>query len=179
MHRRPPCGTLSAILACLLTAALLAASAPRASASGGAQHRLAAGLKGGYLLGKGHGPAVHYGGGGPFFEVVVVPRWLEAELGFMLLSSSHGTIMPIDLLAKIPVHISHSVHGYFGVGPTVVISFAEPDATAHIGLASLLGATFLLSPRWGILVEGGYNMVVEQGSTVHELAVNSGVVLRL
>lgn len=178
MRYRKPRGWIPPSVSLLFAIGLLAESIPRAAASGGVQHRLAAGLKGGYLLGKGHGPAVHHGGGGPFFEVVVVPRWLEAELGFKVLGSSHGTLMPIDLLAKIPIPLSHTVHGYFGVGPTVVVSFAEPEASAHIGLASLVGATFMLSPRWGILVEAGYNMIVEQGNTVHELAASTGLALR-
>ncbi len=136
-------------------------------------HRFFVGAKGSYLAGFAEEETHHFGGGGLFFEVLAVPHWLEIELFVRVMGNSHGVILPIDLLLKVPVHINDVFHPFIGLGPTVVPSFIG-DAAVHFGGVVALGSYFWVSPSFAIVAELNYNLVYEHG-LVHEAGVNVGV----
>ncbi len=169
--------TQNHLLALLITASVLLVS-PRALASPAAHSRFTSGIKGTYAAGIGHGPTIHQGGGGPFFEAALISGWLELELGVRLLGNEHGALLPISLVAKLPVPVHPKVHGYVGLGPALVPAFGGGDSALHYGLETVIGAYFSLGDPWSILVEGGFGMLREHGSTVHELMSSLGVAYR-
>ncbi len=137
-------------------------------------HTLFVGAKGSYLVGFAHGEIHHFGGGGGFFEVLLIPHWLEIELCVRALGNSHGVILPIDVLLKIPFHVSEVFHPFVGLGPTAVPSFLGKNEIFFGGVVAL-GSYFWVSNSWAIAAELNYNLIYEHG-VVNEVGVNAGIV---
>ncbi|MCP4676873.1 MAG: hypothetical protein GY854_15430 [Deltaproteobacteria bacterium] len=136
-------------------------------------HTFFAGAKGSYLLGFAHGDIHHFGGGGVFFEVLLIPHWLEIELCVRALGNSHGVILPIDVLLKIPFHVNEVFHPFIGLGPTVVPSFMGENEIFFGGVVAL-GSYFWVTHSWAVTAELNYNLIYEHG-VVNEVGVNVGV----
>jgi hypothetical protein len=106
----------------------------------------AIGVKGAYLASFHHGVASHHGGGGAFVEWGAIHGWLELELCAKVFHDGESsTLMPIELLAKKPFHLTRTVHPYVGLGPALVLAF-HGDTAAHGGLTGALGTYFWLTP---------------------------------
>ena len=78
-------------------------------------------------------------GAGIFGEISAVPNWLEIELAIKALATADGALIPIDVLFKIPFHLTNTIHPFIGLGPTLVI-VAAGDIAVHFGLAVAVGA---------------------------------------
>lgn len=155
----------------LVVATLLSWSAAANEPAAEHDYHLMAGALGTSLFAldeSGHG--VH--GGGLFVEVTAFPHWLEVELAVRVVASE--AVMPIDLLLKLPLHISESVHPFVGVGPALVIGL-EDEGSAHAALAASLGLYWWLVAHVGVTAEVDYEMVFAHGAH-HELGGSVGVV---
>ncbi len=135
-------------------------------------HHFFAGLKGSYLAGFAHGELHHQGGGGLFFEASVIHHWLELELGARIMTDGHGALLPLDLLAKMPFHLSDTIHPFLGIGPTVIFNF---DGDLFFGGVLAGGSYFWFAHSWALVVEANYNLIYEHG-VVNELGLNAGIV---
>ncbi len=139
-------------------------------------HRAVVGIKGGYVA-EFEGESVHhFGGAGPFIELVVIPHWLEVELGVRAITDGHALSFPTDLLLKLPFHLSDVVHPFVGLGPTMVASHHE-EVSVHFGGVLVAGSYFWLTPYGGPLAEASYGMVDHHG-LIHEIALNVGWAMR-
>jgi len=131
------------------------------------------GAMGSYLAAI-HGDEVHhYGGGGLLFEATLVPHWLEMEYSVRALSDGHALLFPVDVLLKLPFHVSDTVIPYIGAGPTLVPAFVD-ELSAHAGIATSAGAGFWLWSWGGLIAELNYNLLFE-GDLVHEIGGSGGV----
>ncbi|MDJ0762869.1 MAG: hypothetical protein QNJ97_07745 [Myxococcota bacterium] len=135
-------------------------------------HRFFAGAKGTFLASFVDGETHLFGGGGLFFEVALGP--VELELCARVLGNGHGVILPVDLLLKLPFHLTQTIHPFVGLGPTLVPVFLEENAL-HVGLATAIGSYFWISNAWALALEVNYNLVFE-GHLAHEVMANVGVV---
>lgn len=162
-------------LGSICSAVLVCTAGPAHAGEPHATFHLAAGVKGGYLAGFAHGEVAHSGGGGAFVEWTAVQGWLELELGARYLGG-HGHLLPIDLLAKKPFHLTDTVHPYLGLGPTFVLAFAD-GTSVHYGLATVAGSYLWLAKHIGLLAELNYNLVYEDGA-VHEVGAAAGLAFR-
>ncbi len=138
-------------------------------------HRFFVGIKGSYIAAFGHGETHHLGGGGLFFELLVIPNWLEIELCARAMANNHLVSVPIDVLFKIPFHINETVHPFVGIGPTVVLQHSK-DAETEVFFGGVLaaGSYFWFAESWAFIAELNYNLVYEHG-IVNELGVNIGL----
>jgi hypothetical protein len=164
----------------LATESTDAAHADVATGEQGADHGVHAperhyviGAMGTYLTAI-HGDEVHHlGGGGLLFEATLVPHWLELEYSVRALSDGHALLFPVDVLLKLPIHISDTAVPYIGAGPTVVPSFVD-ELEAFAGIATTAGACFWLWSWGGLFAELNYNLLFEHG-LVHEIGGSGGV----
>ncbi len=127
--------------------------------------RFLAGLKGSYLAAFSDDSVDHYGGGGVFFGVLVVPNWLELELSARTAVGRERAMFPIDLLFKVPFHHVANIHPYIGIGPSFVSGIVQEQGgrvTAnYFGGCVSAGSYFWVSPAFGVVVEFNYRLIFE------------------
>lgn len=141
-----------------------------------AHHRFMVGANALMLGAFAHGHMVGELGPGGFFEVVIVPNWLEIELtAHYLRTTSKLSEIPIDLILKKPFHPLRWLNPYVGVGPTVIPTIAPHESSVHVGVATEVGSYFWVTPNIGISAEVDYNLVSDHG-LMQEVAGTSGVV---
>lgn len=139
-------------------------------------HHFVLGAKGSYLAGFSDGQVHHFGGGGLFLELSVVPHWLELEYGIRVMTDGHAVAFPMDLLLKMPFVVSDVVHPFVGLGPTLV-PVANGGINTHVGGVVSAG-TYLWAWTWGgFVVEANYNLIAE-AHLVHEVGGNGGFAFR-
>jgi hypothetical protein len=138
----------------------------------GHAHRFLVGAKGTYLMSFPHGEIHHLGGGGVFFEIVLIQRWLEMEFSVKGLTGGHGAVLPIEVLLKIPFHVNEVFEPFVGLGLAVVPSFGEENEVFFGGVAEV-GAHIWVHPSWSLLAAVGYGLTYEHG-LVNEAAVSLG-----
>ncbi|MCO4764368.1 MAG: hypothetical protein KC502_22850 [Myxococcales bacterium] len=108
---------------------------------------------------------------------VVVERefdHFELELSWASLHASEGSIVPIDLLVKLPVHVGPHVDLFVGLGPSVHL---RPGHAAAAGAIASTGSWFWFSPHVGMLLEFDY-AIVNDRTTTHEIEAAMGVAVR-
>ncbi len=137
------------------------------------QNRYIIGAKGSYLAAFSHGDLQHLGGGGLFFEMTVVPHMLAVEARARFLTDGHVKDIPVDLLLKVPWHVSHTIQVFGGAGPTVVVEM-DDETSAHGGLVVALGAYTWVHPHIALVMEANYNLVFKDKGT-HGLGANAGI----
>jgi len=138
----------------------------------GRERRFLVGAKGTYLMSFPHGEIHHFGGGGVFFELVLVKRWLEMEFSVKGLTDGHAAVLPIEVLLKIPFHVNEVFHPFVGLGPAVVPTFEEENEVFFGGVAEV-GAHIWVRPSWALLAALGYGLTYEHG-LVNEASVSVG-----
>ncbi len=139
-------------------------------------HRYLAGVFGVVLGALAEEGTTAHVGVGAFFEMLVIPNWLEIELSTRVLSAETGVELPIELLFKKPFHLTHWFHPFIGIGPALVPAFLEEGNSVHGGGASTIGAYFWLTSDLALLAEFNYNLIYDKG-LVHELGGSFGALL--
>lgn len=115
---------------------------------------------------------------GPFFERVVVHRWLELEVDLPLAITQDGALaLPLDLHFKKPFHPSRHWSPYVGLGPTVEITL-RPVRSVAVGLSIVTGTYLWVSPRIGFDIDVAYELVPYRKSLRSGLTVGAGPVWR-
>jgi hypothetical protein len=99
---------------------------------------------------------------------------VELELCSRVLGNADGILLPVDLLLKLPFHLTKTIHPFIGFGPILALVFLEENAV-HFGLASSLGSYFWISDAWALAVELNYNLEFEE-HIAQEVLANLGVV---
>ena len=113
-----------------------------------------------------------YGGG-------VMIEWEAQEhvsLAFnvRVLSAGHAVELPMDLLVKVPFHVTQWFHPFFAVGPTVIPIVSGGSGT-HFGGAAVAGADLWVSDHVGLVAEVAYNAISNHGLQ-NEAGGNLGVI---
>lgn len=115
---------------------------------------------------------------GPFFERVLVHRWLELELDLPLVVGHDGSLaLPLDLHLKKPFHPSRWWSPYLGVGPTLELGL-RPERGVALGISVVAGAYVWVSPRLGFDVDVSYDVVAVRRRPVSGFLVGLGPVWR-
>jgi hypothetical protein len=115
---------------------------------------------------------------GPFFERVLVHRWLELEVDLPLaITHDGGLALPFDLHFKKPFHPSRHWSPYLGAGPTVEITL-RPTRSVAVGLSLVTGTYLWLSRRVGFDVDVAYELVPSRKTLRSGLTIGVGPVLR-
>ncbi|MBW2526056.1 MAG: hypothetical protein JRI23_17885 [Deltaproteobacteria bacterium] len=139
----------------------------------GAEHHFVVGAMGSYFAGI-HGDEVHHlGGGGLLFEAALIPHWLELEYSVRALTDGHLLAFPIEILLKLPFHLSDTAVPFVGAGPALIPAFVD-EVEVHGGVATAAGVCFWLWSWGGLFVEANYNLVFDDGIT-HELGGSGGL----
>ena len=117
-------------------------------------------------------------GGGLLFAWAVVPEHFEIELIPHMMLVKEGFEAPVDLLAVVPIPISHIVEPYVAVGGTLVPFSIGQESGLRYGLAAAAGAHFWFNHHAGLLVEFNYNAVwASTGALAHEFGGSIGPVV--
>jgi hypothetical protein len=114
-------------------------------------------------------------GGGLSVERAVVHHLLEVELVAGLLPGEHATLLPVELLLKVPFHPTSWLQPYLGLGPAMVVSFDHGEASPHFGAAAVAGAYFWLGGGLGLMLEVQQELLYDHG-VVPEFGTAAGVV---
>jgi hypothetical protein len=127
------------------------------------------------------------GGGGLALEVILIPGWLELELGVAGLSAERGFEYVADLYAIKPFHINSWFHPFVGLGLSgaafrfpVDAKGAEPagiEAGFMFGPSALAGIDFWLNRRVALFVRGDYTLYFLRPTLTHEFVGAFGFVL--
>ena len=116
------------------------------------------------------------GGATLFYERSLLQGWLEVELGGSVLAVGEHTIVPVDLVFKLPFGCNHVLfEHYVGAGAALDLVFAEHDTEVYPGLVAVAGAYLWLTETFGLDLELSYSVVFET-HVVHELLPALGVV---
>jgi hypothetical protein len=136
--------------------------------------RFFVGIKGTALASVGH-DAFGMFGTGIFFDVAVFHDWLKIEVVTRFLRSSHGTVVPVELMFKKPFHPSDRVILFYGLGPGVAFHFAHEEKHIYPTIASVFGTYIWITDHVGINFESISSLVFED-SLVSENGFGIGVV---
>ena len=123
------------------------------------------------------GEAGYWVGTGLVFEHAFATSGLEVELSWASLHGDHGgSVVPIDLLIKVPMHVSHHLDLFVGAGPALQF---RPGATHPLAAGGIAtgGGWLWVSEHIGLLVELDYAVVLAEQPT-HELEAAMGVAVR-
>lgn len=115
-----------------------------------------AGTKGGALIAYEDEPFTHVGGG--IFGEYMPVKGFEVELSVQCLTTHHGKVFPVDLLAKGTFNLTPVIEPYAGLGPVILISSDSHESLGY-GSAFVLGSSFWASDHFGIFVEPNVNIV--------------------
>lgn len=129
--------------------------------------------------------AMHPGGehagthavGGLFGAWIVSEQWLEVELAVKNVSAEPTSDVAV-LLAKKPFHVSHAVHPFVGVGPSMSVLLEEEHTTVHPGFEAVVGTYVWGTPHLGVTIEVSEGAVAEDG-LVWETGGSLGVAVAL
>ncbi|HWO11934.1 MAG TPA: hypothetical protein VNN80_20715, partial [Polyangiaceae bacterium] len=110
------------------------------------------------------------------YERVLIEGWLEAELNVLFAPGSGGLTLPVDLLLKTPFELGSSFEASIGVGLATEWLTAGEAETAY-GVASQLGGYYWVDPRFAVVLEAEYSLLV-QPETAHEFVLASGGAFR-
>ncbi len=130
----------------------------RAGGWSDAERRFVVGLGGAFELDMA-GPSLH-AGGNVFFEVEVIERWLEIEVGVSLVKAEVGFEVPVDLLFKKPFRLARGIELMVGVGPELVHAFGPGIASrTFFGVEGAFDFMFWPADHVGFWVEPTYDLV--------------------
>lgn len=110
------------------------------------------------------------------YERSLIPGWLELEATVLFAPGEGGLTLPVDLLLKKPFELSEHVGLFVGLG-LATEWFEAGERESAYGLGTQAGGQYWLTPQYGIVLEGEYNLLL-QPETVHEVVLATGGALR-
>lgn len=116
-------------------------------------------------------------GVGIFYELVLLPNWLELEVSFAALFNSERQNYPIDVLIKKPFVISDTVEVHAGIGALANIVRGGRHDNTYPGAIATVDGYIWTTPALGFLMEFNYAIVAEE-MALHELEGAIGVAYR-
>jgi hypothetical protein len=123
-------------------------------------------------LGKVRDPQV---GGGVSVTFPLIPRWLETEVVLHALATRHGSAFPIDIVLRLPFHVSSLIQPYIAAGATSIPSVEPQHTSVHWGFASAVGIDFWIDREWGVFTEFNANAIERNHSIEPEIGLFTGV----
>jgi hypothetical protein len=132
------------------------------------------GAKGAYLAVPEDGEIHHHLGGGVFFELTLAPQALALEISAKWMSAAAGYELPLDIMLKVPFHVSRVLHPYLGAGFVAVLA-VDDGVAAHFGGGVIGGSQFWLTDQVGLLAELCFNLLYGHG-LIREFGGALGVV---
>ena len=119
------------------------------------------------------------GAGGPFVELVLLPRWLHLEVAGLFGRAGHDNVAIFDVVLKYPYHLTEMVTLFGGLGLTVPFVGGEGRTEAHPGLTVVGGACLWLLPPFGVLAQGVFNVLSAGGGAHAEGGARVGIAVHL
>ncbi len=123
------------------------------------------------------GESGYWVGTGLVFEHGFTSLPVEIEVSWASLHGDHGdSVVPIDLLVKLPIHLSSQLDLFVGLGPALQFRPGAERPMAGGAIASG-GGWLWVSEHIGLLVELDYAVVTGEQPT-HEVEGALGVAVR-
>ncbi len=114
---------------------------------------------------------------GIFYEHALIERWLELEI-CAIRAQVHGQLeVPFDLVAKVPIELTHSVTAFVGGGTTLTFEEEEDGWSTHYGVVLVAGLYVWPSEHWGLDIEVDYKHLAGSGNS-HEVELAAGPAYR-
>ncbi len=115
-------------------------------------------------------------GGGVFFERLLIPHALEAEVAVNLLMVQDTTEVPVELLAKMPLHLGPAVELSPGVGG--LMAFGGGSKRPTPGLIANTDLYVWFAHDWALLFEVDGIALLSPNGPAAQVEAGSGVARR-
>lgn len=119
------------------------------------------------------------GGGGAFLKWAVTHYMVLGLVGHVLaVPAEHGIEIPVDLLVEFPIHLSHAVHPYLGLGPSFsALLYKEGEESKQrlsLGAAGVAGLEYWFVNQAALFVELNINWLYNLTDSEPQHAVQVG-----
>jgi len=115
-------------------------------------------------------------GGGVFFERLLIPHTLEAEVAVNVLVGPNTTEVPVELLAKVPLHVGRSVEISPGIGGLLAFEGGSPRPTPGLIANADLYLWFDGDLAWLVELDG--IALLSPGGPTAQIEAGSGLAVR-
>lgn len=120
---------------------------------------------------------------GVSYERTLVEHWLELEVTVPVAvtvapGAEQEILLPIDIHLKKPFELSPTVTAYLAAGPAFDVTIRPKLGSVYFGASFAAGLYWWFAPTVGVDLQGGYNVVAENGRAMQELIVQAGPVFR-